>query len=200
MTVSMTTGVRGYTKSGFALKAAQYVRLASEGRKWFCVLHLGQRGRNAAPRRAAISHVFHSEHVKRQTTSARLWHYLLSRAIFETQTRPHTCHVFHGVTFMTTESAQYMILEQKKNPKTNCRQMLPSEDEGWNNEWLLPVSAEDSVMLMLMQSLELYTCEWLLFSMIKQLFPTRKRQPCYCVTGEKPQCWQWRSGEKCLDW
>lgn len=97
-------------------KEAQYVRLASEGRKWFCVLHLGQRGRSAAPRRAAITHVFHSEHVKRQTTSARLWHYLLSRAIFETQTRPHTCHVFHGVTFMTTESAQYMILEQKKTP------------------------------------------------------------------------------------
>lgn len=63
MNVCMTTGVQGYMRSGFpraALNAAQYVRLASEGRKWFWVLHLGQRGRSAA-----ISHVFHSEHVKK---------------------------------------------------------------------------------------------------------------------------------------
>lgn len=88
---------------------------------------------------------------KGKTTSARLWHYLLSRVIFETQTRPHTCHVFHGVTFMMIESAQYMILQQQKKKKaqTNCHQMQSSEDKGWNNEGLLPVSAENSLMLML---------------------------------------------------
>lgn len=44
---------------------------------------------------------------KRQTTSTWLWHYLLSRAISETQTRPHTCcHVFHWVTFMKIKSAR----------------------------------------------------------------------------------------------
>lgn len=50
MNVRMTTSVQGYMRSGFAraaLNAAQYVRLASEGRKWFQVLHLGQRGRSA---------------------------------------------------------------------------------------------------------------------------------------------------------
>lgn len=119
MTVCMMTGVQGYMRSGFArFRCKSSAVWAPRLRRQEVVLRLtsGPRGCSAAPRRAAISHVFHSEHVKRQTTSARLWHYLLSRAIFETQARPHTCHVFHWVTFMTIESAQYMILKQKKNP------------------------------------------------------------------------------------